>query len=112
MKKLRSFFDPLTAWRRQAIKGTANEDLVCFVAVFAAGWSIFTFNFFGGWYAGFSMGILSCFGAIIATAIAGLVASFRPKTPMVTYLYLFRRHGICPHFYVNDLRNAVERYNS
>ena len=66
-------------------KGIAMKTLY-FVAVFAAGMGAYFYihNFFGGGAQAFSTEYTIFVGALIATAIAGLVASFAPKTTAVT----------------------------
>ena len=79
VKKLRSFAQSTYGMEAASYKGIAMKTLY-FVAVFAAG----IHNFFGGGAQAFSTEYTIFVGALIATAIAGLVASFAPKTTAVT----------------------------
>ena len=85
VKKLRSFAQSTYGIEAASYKGIAMKTLY-FVAVFAAGMGAYFYihNFFGGGAQAFSTEYTIFVGAIIATAIAGLVASFAPKTTAVT----------------------------
>lgn len=85
VKKLRSFAQSTYGMEVASYKGIAMKTLY-FVAVFAAGMGAYFYihNFFGGGAQAFSTEYTIFVGAIIATAIAGLVASFAPKTTAVT----------------------------
>ena len=85
VKKLRSFAQSTYGMEAASYKGIAMKTLY-FVAVFAAGMGAYFYihNFFGGGAQAFSTEYTIFVGALIATAIAGLVASFAPKTTAVT----------------------------
>ena len=85
VKKLRSFAQYSYGMEAASYKGIAMKTLY-FVAVFAAGMGAYFYihNFFGGGAQAFSTEYAIFVGALIATAIAGLVASFAPKTTAVT----------------------------
>ena len=86
VKKLRSFAQSTYGMEAASYKGIAMKTLY-FVAVFAAGMGAYFYihNFFGGGAQAFSTEYTIFVGAIIATAIAGLVASFAPKTTAERY---------------------------
>ena len=79
VKKLRSFAQSTYGMEAASYKGIAMKTLY-FVAVFAAGMGAYFYihNFFGGGAQAFSTEYTIFVGALIATAIAGLVASFAP----------------------------------
>ena len=85
VKKLRSFAQSSYGVETATYKGIAMKTLY-FVAVFAAGMGAYFYihNFFGGGAQAFATEYTIFIGTLIATAIAGIVSSFAPRTTAVT----------------------------